>query len=79
MNNLAPARMRVLDEERPDTLTSTSNLSDTLEAQGDHDGALRLLRKCLAGRRKVLGEDHPATVTTANALSHLETQRPAIT
>jgi hypothetical protein len=45
MNNLAPARMRVLDEEHLDTLTSTSNLSDTLEAQGDHDGALRLLRK----------------------------------
>jgi hypothetical protein len=69
---------RVLGEEHPDTLTSTSNLSATLEAQGDHDGAIRLLRQCLAGRRKVLGVDHPATVTTAKALVRLEAQPPTI-
>ena len=40
-------RTRVLGEEHPDTLASMSNLAVTLNALGDLEGAIRLLRKCL--------------------------------
>jgi hypothetical protein len=48
-----------------------------LARTGDREGAIRLLRKCLAGRRKVLGENHPDTVAAAENLSKLEEQQQA--
>jgi hypothetical protein len=51
-----------------------SNLAETLWAEADHVGALQLFRESLAGRRKVLGEDHPDSVATAEFLKRLETR-----
>jgi hypothetical protein len=70
-------RKRTMGEEHPDTLTSMNNLALTLRAQGDLDGALRLLRKCLSGRRKVLGENHSNTAATAEVLKLSEAQPQA--
>jgi len=53
------------------------NLAALLARTGDREGAIRLLRKCLAGRRKVLGENHPDTVAAAENLSKLEEQQQA--
>jgi hypothetical protein len=69
------ARIRVLGEEHPATLTSMGNLTLLLIQAGDREDAIRLLRKCLAGRRKVLGENHPDTLATAEHLKKLEEQR----
>ena len=54
---------RVLGDEHPDTLTSMSNLAETLRAQGDLAGARALQERGAGGRRRVLGEEHPDTLT----------------
>jgi hypothetical protein len=54
-----------------------NNLAFLLDRAGDHEDAIRLLGKCLSGRRKVLGEDHPDTVATAEYLRKLEEQQQA--
>ena len=60
---------RVLGEEHPDTLTSMSNLAETLRAQGDLPRARGLQESVLAVRRRVLGEEHPDTLTSMNNLA----------
>ncbi len=65
---------RVLGEEHSDALLSIGNLAFTLAAQGDRVGAVRLLRTCLSGQRKVLGMDHPTRLPTAKTLSNLEAE-----
>lgn len=64
----------MLGEEHPDMLTSMSNLAAFWLDVGDFKRALRLLRRCLSGRRKVLGERHPATISTAEFLRSVEAQ-----
>ena len=51
-----------------------NNLAVLLFEAGDRESALRLLRECLLGRRKALGENHPDTVATAELLTRLEAQ-----
>jgi hypothetical protein len=41
------------------------NLAQTLQAEGDLAGAERLYRLALEGRKRVLGDDHPDTLTEA--------------
>ena len=40
-----------------------NNLADTLRAQGDLAGARALQERVLEARRRVLGEEHPDTLT----------------
>ena len=49
-----------------------NNLVITLYYMGDKDGAVRLLRKCLDGRIKVLGENHPDSISTKQSLEVAE-------
>jgi hypothetical protein len=49
-----------------------NNLAIFLSEVGDLESALQLLRQCLSGRHKVLGENHPDTVATAELLKRLE-------
>src|ERR1039457_7153735 len=49
-----------------------NNLAVLLHQTGDPEAARRLLRQCLSGRRKVLGEHHPATLATSESLRRLE-------
>ena len=46
-----------------------SNLAETLCAQGDLAGARKLQEETLAIRRRVLGPEHPATLTSMNNLA----------
>jgi tetratricopeptide (TPR) repeat protein len=62
-------RRRVLGPEHRDTLTSMSNLAETLRAQGDLPGACKLHEEALDIRRRVLGPEHPDTLTSTNNLS----------
>ncbi len=64
----------MLGEEHPNTLTSMNNLAVVLYESNNLEDALRLLRKCLLGRRKVLGENHPDTLATAESLMRVEAQ-----
>lgn len=56
-------------ECHPNTLTSVSNLAETLRAQGDLAGARHLHEQVLAVRRRLLGEEHPDTLTSMNNLA----------
>jgi tetratricopeptide (TPR) repeat protein len=66
-------KRRVLGEEHPATLTSMWNLGLTL-LEERNDGALALLRRCLAGRRKLLGDQHPDTMAVADFLLQFENE-----
>jgi len=60
---------RILGAEHPDTLTSMTNLAETLRAQGDHTGARALQEEVLEIERRILGAEHPATMTSMNNLA----------
>ena len=53
------------------------NLAITYDAIGRHKNAMRMLRDVYSGRLKLLGEDHPKTIGSANnyALSLVRLQR----
>jgi hypothetical protein len=69
---------RLLGDRHPNTLKTMSNLALTLFEAGDREDGLRLLRKCLAGRCEVLGENHSDTIATAKLLTQLEAQAQAV-
>ena len=54
---------------RTDTLTSLNNLGTLLRSQGKHEEAMEMLNEVLAGRRELLGPEHPDTIVTCNNLA----------
>ena len=48
-----------------------AGLADVTAAQGRHEEAERLHRHVLADRQRLLGSDHPDTLTSQNALEKL--------
>ena len=46
-----------------------NNLAETLQAQGDLTGARKLHEETLAIQRRVLGPEHPDTLTSMNNLA----------
>jgi Tetratricopeptide repeat len=74
------ARRRVLGEHHPDTVVSMNNLATTRHrsmhnlartrwALGDLRDARDLFEQALAGRQRVLGDDHPATLDSMDSLA----------
>jgi hypothetical protein len=59
---------RVLGPERPDTLTTTSNLANALPL-GKNTTAEKMLLEVLAARQRVLGPEHPDTLWTVEMLA----------
>lgn len=50
--------------DHPDTLTSMSNLAFTWRSQGKHVEALALMVRCVQARQRVLGPEHPHTLSS---------------
>lgn len=50
---------------------AVNNLAGLLKHQGVYDEAAIMYKRALEGRRKVLGSEHPATLTTLNDLGSL--------
>ncbi len=46
-----------------------NNLAETLRALGDHAGARELHEQTLAARRRLLGDEHPDTLSSMNNLA----------
>lgn len=65
-------REKVLGEEDPATPSSAFNLAATLLEIGRDDEALKLARRCLSGRTKTLGENHPHTKAARRFVEALE-------
>ncbi|PGG99208.1 hypothetical protein AJ79_08638 [Helicocarpus griseus UAMH5409] len=61
-------RKTKLGFDHPDTLTSMNNLAFTWKSMGRHGDALSLIQTCSTLQRRVLGPDHPDTVSTLQAL-----------
>ncbi|KFA68627.1 hypothetical protein S40285_09472, partial [Stachybotrys chlorohalonatus IBT 40285] len=61
---------KVLGQEHPDTLTSMSNLANTLRNQGKYAEAEQMHRQTLKLREKVLGQEHPDTLTSMSNLAN---------
>ncbi|KAM0458291.1 hypothetical protein ACHAPV_006102 [Trichoderma viride] len=50
--------------DHPDTLTSMNNLAFTWRRQGKHAEALALMVRCVQARQRVLGPEHPDTLSS---------------
>jgi hypothetical protein len=61
----------VLGPDHPDTLWTMSNLAAIRRDLGDLKGAHDLHEQALAGLRRMLGDDHPHTLTTKERVSDL--------
>ena len=53
-----------LGKELPSTLTGMNNLASVFDHQGKYEEAEQVHRQALNGREKVLGQEHPDTLTT---------------
>jgi tetratricopeptide (TPR) repeat protein len=53
----------------PKTEDGERNLAEALRALGDFAGARRLHEQALEGYRRVLGDEHPVTLTSLNNLA----------
>ncbi|WP_190019447.1 tetratricopeptide repeat protein, partial [Streptomyces lucensis] len=62
---------RVLGEEHPETLRTTSNMALRLAQVGRVEEARELTEVTLGRHRRVLGEEHPDTLRTARLLDSL--------
>ena len=62
-------RIRVLDEDHPDTLTSRNNLAGAYHAAGRLTEAITLFEQVLTDSIRILGEDHPNTLGSRNNLA----------
>jgi hypothetical protein len=68
------ARIRVLGEDHPGTLTSMNNLANTYWDQGRLKEAEQLGVQVLEARNRVLGKDHPDTLQSVNNLAAYQSQ-----
>jgi hypothetical protein len=68
----------VLGPEHPGTAISLDNLALLLSDQGDLAGARPLYERALAIREKVLGPEHPDTISLKNAASLFQDQADPI-
>ncbi|MCB9854210.1 MAG: serine/threonine protein kinase [Phycisphaerales bacterium] len=62
------ARMRILGQSHPDTLTSMQALGYVMRLQGDLPRAEALLNETLIKCRTALGPDHPTTLKTQSTI-----------
>jgi hypothetical protein len=60
----------VLSDEHPDTLTSMHNLAFSLQSEARRKEAVALMERCFQSRQQVLGEQHPHTQLSLNALDN---------
>jgi hypothetical protein len=61
---------RVFGAEHPDTLRSMGNLAFTWKGRGRDTEALGLLKECVQLRTRVLGDNHPDTISLYPPLLH---------
>ena len=69
------ARLNVLGEGHPGTLTSMSNLAATYSRRGRWDKAEKLQEEVIEKSKEVLGEGHPGTLGSINNLADTYSQR----
>jgi len=55
----------------PSVIASANNLAAALTAQGKDQEAEQLLRRVVATRRKLFGEEHPAVANALDMLTHV--------
>ena len=67
-------QVRVVGAEHPATRTSMSNLAFTLKEQGRDAEALNLMMNCVQLQSKVLGVNHPDTVSSSTAFIDWQTE-----
>jgi tetratricopeptide (TPR) repeat protein len=74
LHEQALARFPRVLKDHPNTLIVMNNLAAIRWALGDLQGARELYEQALAGRRRVLGDAHPDTVASMNALAKVRNE-----
>ena len=65
---------RALGEKNVVTLETLCDFSNLLREYGEFEEAHEVWEKCLAGRMKIFGEDHPDTLGTLSCLGTVYAQ-----
>ena len=58
-----------LGPEHPETLRTRNSLAVAQRHAGNHQEAIKLLKKVAKRRARILGKDHPDTLRTRNSLA----------
>jgi hypothetical protein len=61
-------RKTKLGVDHPDTLTSMNNLAFTWKGNGKKIEAVRLMEDCVRSQKRVLGVNHPHSISSCTAL-----------
>jgi hypothetical protein len=69
---------RVLGAEHPSTLTSMANLASTYRDQGRGIEALKLMEECVTLQTRIIGTNHPDTLSSRTALLRWQTKEVEI-
>ena len=67
-------RKRLFTGDHPNIATSLNNLAYLYDSQGKYSEAEPLYLDALAMSERVLGTNHPTTITVRNNLRHLQQQ-----
>jgi hypothetical protein len=67
-------RKAKLGADHPDTLTSINNLAFTWKGYGRDTEALKLMEECVTARTRILGTNHPYTLSSRIALLEWQTE-----
>jgi hypothetical protein len=62
-------RKTKLGADHPSMLTSMNNLAPTWKGAGKGNEAIRLMEECVQLRKRVLGFNHPDTLSSCRALA----------
>jgi hypothetical protein len=68
-----------LGADRPDTLTIMNNLAFTWKGTGRETEAVRLMDECVQSRKRVLGLNHPCTISSCVALDIWKAEQEDVT
>ena len=69
-------RKAVLGEEHPSTLTSMNNLAFTWKGQCKNTKAINLMSECVHLQTRILGLNHPDTLSSSAAFTEWQIQEP---
>jgi hypothetical protein len=65
----------VLGQEHPDTLISMANLAHIWKGHGRDVDALELMKQCVEVQVRILGSNHPYTLSSSTILLEWEAEK----
>ena len=72
-------RKTKLGVDHPDTMTSMNNLAFTWKGSGKEIEAIRLMEECVQLRTRILGVNHPDSISSCTVLDTWKAEQEDVT